>query len=187
MPAPILDLRATLLLVGGLAVVVVLLVFVWPLGALAGIALSAWAVLAIGTALQREADEQLAAGRAELAAALAAERREVLQPTEAPVAPAPLVEPVRSDPVRSGPARPGARSAEIDRDVARAARLVVATQYASAARLQRELHVPYSRARRILDDLEQRRLVGPAAGTAPRRVLLPKERLPELESVLAAD
>jgi DNA segregation ATPase FtsK/SpoIIIE-like protein len=183
-PAPILDLRATLLLVGGLAVVVVLLVLVWPLGALAGIALSAWAVLAIGTALQREADEQLAAGRAELDAFLAAERREVLQPA---VTADPATPPARAvDPARET-ARPPARRTEVDRDVARAARLVVATQYASAARLQRELHVPYSRARRILDDLEQRRLVGPAAGTAPRRVLVPKERLPELESVLAAD
>jgi DNA segregation ATPase FtsK/SpoIIIE-like protein len=181
-PAPILDLRATLLLVGGLAVVVVLLVLVWPLGALAGIALSAWAVLAIGTALQRDADEQLAAGRAELGAFLAAERREVLQPAT----PADAVEPP-AEPARDDRERPAVRAAEVDRDVARAARLVVATQYASAARLQRELHVPYSRARRILDDLEQRRLVGPAAGTAPRRVLLPKERLPELESVLAAD
>jgi S-DNA-T family DNA segregation ATPase FtsK/SpoIIIE len=62
---------------------------------------------------------------------------------------------------------------------------VVETQYASAARLQRELHVPYSRARRILGDLEQRHVVGPATGSLPRQVLLPKDRLPELEELLS--
>jgi hypothetical protein len=69
-------------------------------------------------------------------------------------------------------------------DFARAARLVVETQYASAARLQRELHVPYSRARRLLGDLEQQHFVGPATGSLPRQVLMPKDRLPELEELL---
>jgi DNA segregation ATPase FtsK/SpoIIIE-like protein len=70
-------------------------------------------------------------------------------------------------------------------DFARAARLVVSTQYASAARLQRELHVPYSRARRILDGLEHEHFVGPRTGSLPRQVLLPKERLPEVERLFA--
>lgn len=70
-------------------------------------------------------------------------------------------------------------------DFARAARLVVSTQYASAARLQRELHLPYSRARRLLTDLEQQHFVGPATGSLPRQVLMPKERLPEVERLLA--
>lgn len=71
-------------------------------------------------------------------------------------------------------------------DFARAARLVVETQYASAARLQRELQVPYSRARRLLTDLEQQHFVGPATGSLPRQVLMPKDRLPELEEMLTA-
>jgi DNA segregation ATPase FtsK/SpoIIIE-like protein len=71
------------------------------------------------------------------------------------------------------------------RDFARAAQLVVSTQYASAARLQRDLDLPYSRARRLLSDLEQRHVVGPATGSLPRQVLLPKERLPEVEALLA--
>lgn len=70
------------------------------------------------------------------------------------------------------------------RDFARAARLVVSTQYASAARLQRDLDLPYSRARRLLADLEQQHFVGPAAGSLPRQVLMPKERLPEVERLL---
>jgi hypothetical protein len=71
------------------------------------------------------------------------------------------------------------------RDFARAAQLVVSTQYASAARLQRDLDLPYSRARRLLSDLEERHVVGPATGSLPRQVLLPKERLPEVEALLA--
>jgi DNA segregation ATPase FtsK/SpoIIIE-like protein len=71
------------------------------------------------------------------------------------------------------------------RDFARAARLVVETQYASAARLQRDLALPYSRARRLLTDLEQQHFVGPATGSLPRQVLMPKERLPEVERLLA--
>ncbi|WP_375388933.1 DNA translocase FtsK [uncultured Amnibacterium sp.] len=69
-------------------------------------------------------------------------------------------------------------------DFARAARLVVSTQYASAARLQRDLDVPYSRARRLLTDLEQQHFVGPATGSLPRVVLMPKDRLPEVERLL---
>lgn len=71
------------------------------------------------------------------------------------------------------------------RDFARAARLVVSTQYASAARLQRDLGLPYSRARRLLADLEHQHFVGPATGSLPRQVLMPKERLPEVEALLA--
>jgi DNA segregation ATPase FtsK/SpoIIIE-like protein len=70
------------------------------------------------------------------------------------------------------------------RDFARAARLVVSTQYASAARLQRDLDLPYSRARRRLADLEQQHFVGPATGSLPRQVLMPKDRLPEVERLL---
>lgn len=71
------------------------------------------------------------------------------------------------------------------RDFARAAQLVVSTQYASAARLQRDLGLPYSRARRLLADLEHQHFVGPATGSLPRQVLMPKERLPEVEALLA--
>ncbi|MGT2427051.1 DNA translocase FtsK [Amnibacterium kyonggiense] len=87
--------------------------------------------------------------------------------------------------VRSDLERLKAELGDDYRDFARAARLVVSTQYASAARLQRDLALPYSRARRLLTDLEQQHFVGPATGSLPRQVLLPKERLPEVEQLLA--
>ena len=107
-----------------------------------------------------------------------AEAREVVA---APV----TAELVSVDPVRGDLDRLKVELGEDYRDFARAARLVVSTQYASAARLQRDLDLPYSRARRLLADLEQQHFVGPATGSLPRQVLLPKERLPEVEQLLA--
>lgn len=93
--------------------------------------------------------------------------------------------PGSADPVRADLEELKAALGDDYRDFARAARLVVSTQYASAARLQRDLDLPYSRARRLLADLEEQHFVGPATGSLPRQVLLPKERLPEVEQLLA--
>ncbi|RIX27921.1 DNA translocase FtsK [Amnibacterium setariae] len=92
---------------------------------------------------------------------------------------------VADDPVRTDLEHLKAELGDDYRDFARAARLVVSTQYASAARLQRDLDLPYSRARRLLSDLEERHFVGPATGSLPRQVLMPKDRLPEVERLLA--
>ena len=123
-------------------------------------------------------------------AQVVARKAPVKAPAKAPVK-APVTVPVTA---KAAAAAPGVR-ADLDRlkaqlgdgypDFARAARLVVSTQYASAARLQRDLHLPYSRARRLLADLETEHFVGPATGTLPRQVLLPKERLPEVERMFA--
>ncbi len=91
---------------------------------------------------------------------------------------------VVADPVRTDLEHLKEELGDDYRDFARAARLVVSTQYASAARLQRDLDLPYSRARRLLADLEQQHFVGPATGSLPRQVLMPKERLPEVERLL---
>jgi DNA segregation ATPase FtsK/SpoIIIE-like protein len=91
---------------------------------------------------------------------------------------------VTVDPVRTDPENLKETLGDDYSDFARAARLVVSTQYASAARLQRDLDLPYSRARRLLADLEQQHFVGPATGSLPRQVLMPKERLPEVERLL---
>lgn len=107
-----------------------------------------------------------------------AEAREVVSETHG-------ADPGSADPVRADLEELKAALGDDYRDFARAARLVVSTQYASAARLQRDLDLPYSRARRLLADLEEQHFVGPATGSLPRQVLLPKERLPEVEQLLA--
>lgn len=56
--------------------------------------------------------------------------------------------------------------------LAAATDVIVRAGKASASLLQRRLRVGYARAARILDDLEQRGVVGPADGAKPREVLL---------------
>ncbi|MGV8152865.1 MAG: DNA translocase FtsK 4TM domain-containing protein [Alkaliphilus sp.] len=53
--------------------------------------------------------------------------------------------------------------------------LVVDHQQASISMLQRKLRIGYNRAARIIDDLEEKGIVGPHEGSKPRRVLLTKE------------
>lgn len=53
--------------------------------------------------------------------------------------------------------------------------LVVDHQQASISMLQRKLRIGYNRAARIIDDLEEKGIVGPHEGSKPRRVLLSKE------------
>lgn len=63
-----------------------------------------------------------------------------------------------------------------------AASIVIKTQQASTSFLQRRLKVGYSRAARIVDELEYAGVVGPADGSKPRVVLLDSEA--ELERIL---
>ena len=72
------------------------------------------------------------------------------------------------------------------RDFARAAAVVTASQWASTDGLQRDLGVPASRARHLLDLLEAEGFVGPARGSAPRAVLVPAESAGEVRRLLRA-
>ncbi|HEV7624076.1 MAG TPA: DNA translocase FtsK [Amnibacterium sp.] len=175
--------RTAALLLAGFAAVAALLVLWWPAGTVLGLAAGGFAVHRIGTEMQRGADAQQWADLQQVAAWLADEHG---GPAQAVREPAPVPAPVLRDEVRAQLTGLKTRLGDDYPDFARAARLVVETQYASAARLQRELQVPYSRARRLLTDLEQQHFVGPATGSLPRQVLMPKDRLPELEAVLAA-
>lgn len=54
--------------------------------------------------------------------------------------------------------------------------IVIETGSASTTLLQRKLKIGYARAARIIDQLEERGIVGPYAGSMPRQVLITKER-----------
>ncbi|ALS78299.1 DNA translocase FtsK 4TM domain-containing protein [Planococcus kocurii] len=56
-----------------------------------------------------------------------------------------------------------------------AVQLVTEMQTASVSMLQRRFRVGYSRAARIIDQMEQRGVVGPYEGSKPRTVLVPKQ------------
>ncbi len=62
-------------------------------------------------------------------------------------------------------------SSEGDPLFAEARALVVETQKASASMLQRRLSVGFNRATRLMEELEEAGVIGPAEGTKPRKVL----------------
>jgi hypothetical protein len=69
---------------------------------------------------------------------------------------------------------PGAPSfsEEFDEHFKNAVELVVNYERASASLLQRRLSIGYARAARIIDQLEQAGVLGPAEGAEPREVLI---------------
>lgn len=67
-------------------------------------------------------------------------------------------------------------NAELDELIIDAARIVVQVGQASTSMLQRRLGVGYSRASRIADQLEEQGIIGPYAGSTPRKVLITAEQ-----------
>ena len=59
--------------------------------------------------------------------------------------------------------------------------VVVEAGLASTSLLQRRLKVGYARAARLVDEMEQRGIVGPFEGSKPRQVLMSKERYYEMK------
>ena len=59
--------------------------------------------------------------------------------------------------------------------------IVVEAGMASTSLLQRRLKVGYARAARLVDEMEQRGIVGPFEGSKPRQVLLTKDRWYEMK------
>lgn len=63
-----------------------------------------------------------------------------------------------------------------------AIKVVVENGQASTSLLQRKLKLGYARAARIVDEMEQRGVVGPYEGSKPRRVLITMDQLMEREA-----
>ncbi len=75
---------------------------------------------------------------------------------------------------------PEAGDGDGDALLAEAARLVVRAGYGSVSLLQRKMKIGYVRAARLVDQLEERGIVGPAQGSNPREVLVGLEELERL-------
>jgi S-DNA-T family DNA segregation ATPase FtsK/SpoIIIE len=75
---------------------------------------------------------------------------------------------------------------EMDKDdlYDEAARIIVQSGQASISYLQRRLRIGFSRAARLVDMMEMEGLVSPAAGGAPREVLVDKHYFDEVDSQL---
>jgi len=64
-----------------------------------------------------------------------------------------------------------------DEYLAMAIKLVVEMEQASISMLQRKFKIGYNRAARIVDEMEERGVVGPPMGSKPRQVLISKSQL----------
>ena len=70
-----------------------------------------------------------------------------------------------------------------DEMMPKAIEVVVESQMASTTLLQRKLKLGYARAARIIDELEQRGIVGPFEGAKPRKVLISKQQWMEMNAL----
>ena len=70
-----------------------------------------------------------------------------------------------------------------DEMLPKAIEVVVEAQMASTTLLQRKLKLGYARAARIIDELEQRQIVGPFEGSKPRKVLISKQQWMEMNAL----
>ena len=67
-------------------------------------------------------------------------------------------------------------SENMDDKLEEAIKVIVENQTASTSFLQRKLSLGYARAARIMDELEQMGVIGPAQGAKPREILMSKEQ-----------
>lgn len=72
------------------------------------------------------------------------------------------------------------KSDDTDEFLYDAIEFVVNNGQASASMLQRKFKIGFNRAARLVDDMEERGIVGPSEGSKPRKVLISKEELSQL-------
>lgn len=73
------------------------------------------------------------------------------------------------------------KSDDTDEFLYDAIEFVVNNGQASASMLQRKFKIGFNRAARLIDDMEERSIVGPSEGSKPRKVLISKEQLSQLQ------
>lgn len=76
-----------------------------------------------------------------------------------------------------------AGDSDADEMLPKAIEVVVENQMASTTLLQRKLKLGYARAARIIDELEQRGIIGPYEGSKPRKVLITKQQWYEMNAL----
>ena len=77
----------------------------------------------------------------------------------------------------------GDEDTDADEMIPKAIELVVEAQMASTTLLQRKLKLGYARAARIMDNLEERGIIGPYEGSKPRKVLISKQQWYEMNAL----
>jgi S-DNA-T family DNA segregation ATPase FtsK/SpoIIIE len=69
---------------------------------------------------------------------------------------------------------------DADEALPQAIKIAVESGQISTTLLQRKLRLGYSRAGRIMDQMEQRGIVGPSVGSKPREVLITRQQWIEM-------
>ncbi|MEA4813559.1 MAG: DNA translocase FtsK [Oscillospiraceae bacterium] len=78
-------------------------------------------------------------------------------------------------------AKEGAPANDCDQLFPDAVEVILDTGQASVSMLQRRLKLGYSRAARLVDQMEERGIVGPFEGSKPRQILISKDRWQEMK------
>ena len=87
---------------------------------------------------------------------------------------------------KNAPADNSQDGEEVDELLAAAVEVVLETGQASVSMLQRRLKLGYSRAARLVDQMEERGYVGPFEGSKPRQLLITREKWQELQMAKGA-
>ena len=84
---------------------------------------------------------------------------------------------------KSGPAPEADKPAKSDYDelLPQAVDVILETKQASVSMLQRRLKLGYSRAARMVDQMEEMGIVGPFEGSKPRKILITKQQWQEMQ------
>ena len=83
----------------------------------------------------------------------------------------------------AGPVNPGPGGGGVEGDelLPAAVEVVLETGQASVSMLQRRLKLGYSRAARLVDQMEEQGIVGPFEGSKPRQLLITREKWQEMK------
>lgn len=92
-----------------------------------------------------------------------------------------IEESVQEKPGRGVAAAEAASADEADELLPAAVDVILETGQASVSMLQRRLKLGYSRAARLVDQMEERGIVGPFEGSKPRQMLITKEKWQEMK------
>ena len=65
--------------------------------------------------------------------------------------------------------------------------VILETGQASVSMLQRRLKLGYARAARIVDEMEEKGIVGPFEGSKPRQLLITKEQWQQMQGITPAE
>ena len=92
-----------------------------------------------------------------------------------------IEESIQEKGAKGGKPAPEPQESEEDELLPAAVEVILETGQASTSMLQRRLKLGYSRAARLVDQLEERGYVGPFEGSKPRQLLITKEKWQEMK------